>query len=249
MGKKGFFITGTDTGVGKTVITAGLLGAFRRKGENAIAFKPIQSGAIIEGNRLVSEDARFYGAAANIPFEAMNCINLKTPVAPALAAEVEKVDIKVEELMSQYEDLHKNHDLVLVEGAGGLIVPLIGMDFTVADMAKLIGLPLIIVARPNLGTINHTCLTVNYAKSIGLEVAGVIISGYNPETEDLAEINNPRMIEKMAGVPVRGLVPRIKGLQVEGKQPNASYLVEAIEASVDLDKLLGILEEGEDIDE
>lgn len=237
---RGFFITGTDTGVGKTVITAGLLGALRKRGTDTVAIKPIQSGGILRDNHLVSEDANFYETVSDLPYtyRELNPICLQAPLAPALAAEIEGVTINLETVLSHFHGMAAEHQLVLVEGAGGLIVPIVGTEVTMADLAVQMGLPLLIVARPNLGTINHTCLTVAYAKARGLEVAGIIINKFNHQNPGLAERSNPRLIETMTGVPVLGLVPKITGLSVEGAKPQPGDLVSVIEDYVNLKQLL-----------
>jgi len=230
---QGFFVTGTDTNVGKTVITAGLLGALRRRNIDIIAIKPLQSGGIL--------DAAFYCAVTPLPYrpEELTHICLDLAVAPALAAKEEGVEIDMAKVMAHFHSLANKHRMVLVEGAGGMVVPLAGTQYTVADMAREIGLPLLIVARPTLGTINHTCLTVAYARAMGISVAGVIISDYPHENPGLAERTNPQYIEEMAQVPVFGLVPHVKDLISEGAvQLVPGELVSLVEKHVDLDKLL-----------
>ncbi|MHB8124969.1 MAG: dethiobiotin synthase [Desulfitobacteriaceae bacterium] len=237
---KGFFITGTDTGVGKTVITAGLLGALRKRGTDTIAIKPIQSGGILRQNQVISEDAYFYGVVADLPYtyHELNPVCLQASLAPAVAAEVEGVTIDLETILEHFLRISAKHQLTLVEGAGGLLVPLIGTKLTVADLAVKMGLPLLVVARPNLGTINHTCLTVAYAKSRGLNVAGIIINMYDYQNSGIAERTNPGLIETISGVPILGLVPRVEGLTVEGENPQSSDLISIIEKYVNLDQLL-----------
>jgi dethiobiotin synthetase len=229
---RGYFITGTDTGVGKTVVTAGLLGALRNKNIDAIAIKPMQSGGIL--------DAAFYCATTPLPYqpEELSAICLELPLAPAVAAAEAGIDIDLAKVMDHFHQLASKHEMVLAEGAGGLLVPLTGTHYTVADLAKDIGLPLLIVARPTLGTINHTCLSVAYARARGLEVAGIIISGYPHENPGLAERTNPQIIAEMAKVPVLGLLPNVQGLISEGEALNPGALVSEIEKHVDLDALL-----------
>lgn len=233
MNYQGFFVTGTDTNVGKTVITAGLLGALRNRKIDAMAIKPLQSGGVL--------DAAFYCATTPLPYRPAEltsiCLNLA--VAPAVASVEEGVKIDMAKVMAHFHSLANRHRIVLVEGAGGILCPLIGTKYTVADMAKEIGLPLLIVARPTLGTINHTCLTAAYARAMGMVVAGVIISGYPLDNPGLAERTNPQMIAEMAQVPVFGVVPQIEGLMSEGEEFLVpGELVSVIEKHVDLDKLL-----------
>lgn len=236
----GFFITGTDTGVGKTVITAGLLGALRRRGTDAIAIKPIQSGGILRDNQLVSEDACFYGAVSDLPYTCreLNPVCLEAPLAPAVAAEGAGVTINLDTVMDHFYNISAKHQLTLVEGAGGLMVPLVGTKVTVADLAVKMRLPMLVVARPTLGTINHTCLTVAYAQARGLKVAGIIINRYDRQNPGVAEQTNPGLIEAMTGVPILGLVPLVPGLIAEGEHPQPGNLISVIEEYVELDQLL-----------
>jgi dethiobiotin synthetase len=242
---KGLFITSTDTGVGKTVITAGILGALRKRGADTIAIKPVQSGGILQENQIVSEDAFFYGTVTDLPYtyRDLNPVCLKAALAPAVAAEIEGVNINLETILDHYQRISARHLLTLVEGAGGLLVPLIKTKITIADLAVKIGLPLLIVARPNLGTINHTCLTVEYAKSRGLKIAGIIINMYDYQNSGIAEKTNPGLIEKMSGVPVLGLVPKVEGLSVEGENPQSGDLISIIEKYVNLEQLLKAIED------
>lgn len=236
---KGFFITGTDTGVGKTVITAGLLGTLIKRGIDTIAIKPVQSGGILHEERIISEDAYFYSLAADLPYSQreLNPICLQAALAPAVAAEFESVTIDVEAILDHFHKISAKHQLTLVEGAGGLLVPIVGAEVTVADLAVSMDLPLLIVARPSLGTINHTCLTAAYAVARGLKVAGVIINQYDHENPGTAERTNPGLIATMTGLPILGLVPQVEGLSVEGRILGTN-LISAIENHVDIEQLL-----------
>ncbi len=164
--KSGIFITGTDTGVGKTHVTAGLLTELRRRGISAAAFKPIACGP---GGR---HDAKIYAAIMNHeqPLNVINPVYLRHPLAPSVAARIERKRIDLRKILATYRYLAKNYDVVLVEGAGGLLVP-IQKNYFVADLAKALKLPVLIVARLGLGTINHTLLTVREARARKLKVA------------------------------------------------------------------------------
>ncbi|MDF9408079.1 MAG: ATP-dependent dethiobiotin synthetase BioD 1 [Pelotomaculum sp. PtaB.Bin013] len=234
---KGLFITGTDTGVGKTVITGGLAGVFRKNGVKAAAFKPVQTGGIESGEGLLSEDALFYQAAAGLPYSRdMNPYCFRMPLSPNIAARVSEQIIDPAYLVDKYHNLTCENDFVLVEGAGGLCVPLVDYGFTMADLAHLLGTPLLVVARPGLGTINHTVLTVRYALWSGLEVKGIIINGYREEQATLAERTNPEVIEGMTGVPILGIVPYLPEMSVESGC--AGGLLETIEEKVDWRRLM-----------
>lgn len=240
MRKKGLFITGTDTEVGKTVITGGLAGALRGRGMNVGVMKPAASGCTIrrEG-RLLSEDALFAMAAAGMPegeYDIVNPYRLEQPLAPRLAAELAQVNIEAEHMRNCYAQLEQRYDFMLVEGAGGITTPLSG-KYLVADLIGMLDLPLIIVARPNLGTINHTVLTVEYARQRGFTVAGVIINGYQPEQAGIAEKTNPRLIEELAAVPVLGVVPMADDMDVYNQK--LGNIVELVNKYVDIEALVG----------
>ncbi|MFZ5596946.1 MAG: dethiobiotin synthase [Bacillota bacterium] len=216
----GIFITGTDTGVGKTAVTAGLTAAFRKKGINAAGFKPVQSGAIKTADGLVSPDASFYlkvaGNDSHPSGYGMYC--LTQPLSPHLAAEMDGVDINPSAIKIRCMELLEKHDMLLVEGAGGICAPLTRTGYTIADLALDLGLPLLVVARPALGTINHTVLTVKYSQMRGLRVLGFVFNGTRRETEAM-EKDNAAMIQELTGVPFLGSLPFIEGLDTEKGLP------------------------------
>jgi dethiobiotin synthetase len=168
--------------------------------------KPVTSGCREEGGRLVSDDALLLCQAA-----AVECCGdtapylLREPVAPAEAARFDGVMIDFSRIREAYERLAARHEFVIVEGAGGLMVPLAG-GLLVADLARLLDLPLLVVARPNLGTINHTVLTCFAAQQMGLAVAGVVVNNY-PQSPGLAERGAPHQIGSLCGAPVLGIWP------------------------------------------
>ncbi|MCL6479380.1 MAG: dethiobiotin synthase [Peptococcaceae bacterium] len=217
----GVFITGTDTGVGKTVVTAGLLAALRRSGIDAVAFKPVQSGGVRKGNGgLASPDADFYLKAAGMSGEERdyNLYCLEPPLSPHLAAEMSGVTIDPGAILSRSREYLSNHRVLLVEGAGGICAPLNRDGYNMADLARDLGFPLVVVARPTLGTINHTLLTIHYARMKGLTVAGFIFNGPAGD-QDFMVRDNAAVIESLTGAPLLGMLPHIRGLDVEGGRP------------------------------
>ena len=215
----GFFVTATDTGVGKTVFTAALAARLREAGHDVVAIKPIASGAAVVGGRRVSADAMFleWAARSGEALEAINPVLLAAPLAPAVAARREGITIVLECVIERCRRTAERHELALIEGVGGLLVPLTECE-TVADLAAALGLPLVIVARPGLGTINHTLLTIECARRHGLSVAGVAISGL-PAAPGLAEQTSPAEIERLAGVPILATIPYVPGLDVDAQNP------------------------------
>ena len=189
----GFFVTATDTGVGKTFITAALAKALRGRGRDVAVFKPVQSGARADDP---SGDAALLGADCVYAFAAA--------LAPLVAARAEGRTIELEPILARAGELAREHELLLVEGAGGLLVPLAD-DLDIADLAAALGLPLVVVARAGLGTVNHTLLTIEAAKARGLEIAGVVLNGKNDEST----AGNAALIEAGSGVRVLAQVPRL----------------------------------------
>lgn len=238
---KGFLVTGTDTGVGKTVVTAGLAGVFCRHGLDAVAIKPVHSGARLEDGELVPEDALFYRLATGLtyPLEQLNLYRFAPAVSPHLAAELSGQKVDPRRVVDFCQQALLRHQVTLIEGAGGLCVPLSGPHFTVADLARDLSLPLIVVARIGLGTINHTVLTVAYARNIGLRVAGIIFNSLRPGEAGPVERDNPGVIAEMTGVPVLGILPYLPGVSVE--QGTCEGLVEAVEKHVLWGELLTYL--------
>jgi dethiobiotin synthetase len=203
---RGVFITGTDTGVGKTVVAAALARLMRIRGLRVGVMKPVTSGCREDGGRLVSDDALLLCQAAGVSCGddvAPYC--LKEPLAPAEAAKLDGVRIDFSRIRESFDRLSASCDYMIVEGAGGVMVPLSG-GMLVADLALQLGLPLVVVARPGLGTINHTVLTCFAARQMGLAVAGVIINNY-PHSPGLAERSAPHHIGSLCGAPVLGIWP------------------------------------------
>lgn len=221
----GIFITGTDTNIGKTVVAAGLAGAIKNMGYSVGVMKPVQSGALEKNGRLYSQDAELIAAAAGShDEEKLLCpVLLRQPLAPAVAAEMEGNTVDVRLIKNACIELEKRHDIVIVEGAGGIAVPLKNR-FLISDLIKCLGLPAIIVARPDIGTINHTFLTVEYAKKCGISIIGVVINNYRGGT---VEETNPKKIEELTGVKVLGIIPHDPTIDVEsGKPGNIVSLLE-----------------------
>jgi len=233
---KGFFITGTDTDVGKTVVTAGLLATLRERGYDIGLMKPFQTDFIEDGERLLSPDLEFVLKFVDLEtdYDLMNPIRLREPLAPSVAAEVEGVKIDLTKVDRAYEELLELHQAIIVEGAGGLMVPL-AKNFLTPDLVKRFELPIIIVARPNLGTINHTVLTVKVARQLGIEVLGVIINGFKAAEAGIAEKTNPEVIAELADVPILGIVPYIEDLD---SNVDKIDLAKIFEENVEIDKIV-----------
>lgn len=207
---KALLVTGTDTGVGKTVVAGGLALGFRALGLSPGVFKPAESGVKDE-----PRDGLFLKRCGE-PKESIREIVpfiLREPLAPAVAAEREGIIIDLQVIKDRLESMKTKYPVTLVEGAGGLLVPLVG-SFTYGNLACFLDLPILVVARPSLGTINHTLLTIRVARAMGLKVLGVVISGY-PSDPSVAEKTNPQVIEALGDVEILALVPALTGVDTE----------------------------------
>jgi dethiobiotin synthetase len=206
----GVFITGTDTGVGKTVITAALARALLNSGIDVGIMKPVETGCARGPKGLIPTDSEFLIKAAHSkdPRKLITPYTMHAPVAPCEAAEMEGVEIMEEYIRDCYLQLQKKHDFIVVEGAGGLMVP-IYQRFLVSDLVHLLELPIILVARPNLGTINHSLLSIHYAQKEGIKTLGFVINRRNNEIR-VAEEKSPMIIEALSGAPFLGIKPYVE---------------------------------------
>ena len=214
---QGIFITGTGTEIGKTVIAGGLAASLKQAGMNVGVMKPISTGD--------TADAQFLKHAAQVDDERslINPIYLRHPLAPSVAARMEGREINVSCVETAFAELQQKYDFVIVEGVGGIAVP-IQDDFLVVHLIKRLQLPILIVAQAGLGTLNHTLLTVAYAQQFELQITGIVLNGLRAETAGLAEATNPAEIENLTGVPVVGIVPYEKRLDTA--HPDVTFLAE-----------------------
>jgi len=201
------FVTGTDTGVGKTFITAGIAAALIAEGARVGVYKPAQSGASKDANKkLVADDLEFVKKIAPKAQTKVSYL-MEIPAAPLVAGDIEDITIEKDVIKKDYEELNRTCDITIVEGAGGLMVPF-GKDFLAADIPKMLNIPILIVARPDLGTINHTLLTIEYAKKKGLKIAGVVINNYPEGTTDISIKTAPMIIQKFSDINFISIVPK-----------------------------------------
>lgn len=232
---QGVFIIGTDTGVGKTVIAAGLAVCARSRGIRVGVMKPVATGCLNGDGLLRSHDALFLlKASGNSSYEMANPIGYAKPLAPLAASRLENREVDLTRVRQAYQHLRENFDFLIVEGIGGLRVP-ITENYFVSDLVKEFDLPVILVSRTKLGTINHTLLTLESAKSHGLDVKGIIFNDFVENSMSLDERTSPDLICELSGVPVLGKVPHIEGLNVESYE--YGNLSEVIQEKVDLEKI------------
>lgn len=228
------FVTGTDTDIGKTFVTAGLAAVMQSLGYKAGVYKPFQSGAEEKNGFLISPDLS-YVKKLDFYVETLCTYLLKPPTAPYIAAEIDGVNINLASVSREYQTLKQTCEAVLVEGAGGLMVP-VTKDSVMGDVAKMLDIPVLIVARPDLGTINHTLLTINQAKVMGLDIAGVVINRYPQDTNDIAIKTAPRLIEEYSDVSILGILPNIPDFD----EAKPGMLLNIFINSVDIEKIFRI---------
>lgn len=207
----GLFVTGTDTGVGKTRVACALLRAWAERGLDVGAMKPVETGVGPAGPL----DALALRAAsgADDPLDDVCPQQFALPAAPAVAAARENRPLDRDAIRAAFARQRRRHRWLVVEGAGGLLVPLAG-DATMADLAAELGLPLLVVARAALGTINHTLLTLEAAGRRGLAVAGVVVSHANGPLSP-ADAENLGALRRRLGARLRGELPFLR----EGEEP------------------------------
>ncbi len=188
-----FFITGTDTGVGKTYVTKVLLESLRADGYDAVGYKPVACGD--------RDDAYILAAASgDLPVEEVNPLWLATPAAPWVAAKLENRSIFPQDLIDGYRKLADEHEIVLVEGAGGWEVP-ITENFSMSDLAAVLNIPVCVVVANRLGAINHSVLTCKAIQARGITLAGIILNHLVDEL-DIPMIANKSTIPALAKTPL-----------------------------------------------
>ncbi len=212
---KGVFIVGTDTGVGKTVVGAGLALCLRDRGIKVGVMKPVATGCLSSNERLLSPDAIYLFEAAENEYPLLSSpVRFRNPLAPHVASQIEKKPVDLKKIFWAYREICEIYDFIIVEGIGGLLVPFTN-NYFVADLVKEFKLPVIIVARAGLGTINHTLLTVQAARSRGLDIKGIILNGMPQVNFSMAEITNPRIIQDLTDLPILGVIPKLPDVDVE----------------------------------
>lgn len=226
---QGIFITGTDTGVGKTLIACGLAVLLRESGYKVGVMKPAETGCADKDGKPFPQDASYLKEASGCeePLERVCPYRLPEPLAPSMAAERAGVKIDISYLQTLYDEISEKHDITLIEGAGGLLVPLLP-HYTYADLAGLLKLPLLVVAANRLGAINHLLLTLEHASCRGLPVLGYILNRLE-SAPSLATETNAEALLSLTAVPCLGEIPYIEGLEAK-----RSTLADLLEEKLDL---------------
>jgi dethiobiotin synthetase len=219
--KSGYFITGTDTGVGKTIVSAAILRTFIKKGLKVGAMKPIETGCLNKDGVLLPSDGIFLRdmAEMNDSLDIVTPVKFETPVSPLVASRLEDMEIDLERVFKAFENLKKKYDYLIVEGVGGLMVPILKEQkkkaekvYLVRDLIKNMELEVIIVTRPTLGTINHTLLTVEALKSKKIPIKGFIINYSTKVKNDISEKTNPDILNELLDITFLGILPYLNEL-------------------------------------
>ena len=200
---KCIFVTGTDTDVGKTVIVAGLASSLKKAGKKVAVYKPIHCGNLLEGN-IKSNDLTLVKELSDIQEQDLfNDYSFSLASSPHLAAEHDKKKVDIQTIKDHTKSLLNTYDFVIIEGAGGLIVPLT-RTYTILDLIKDLSVPVLIVSRAGLGTINHTSLTINVLKSNDISIRGIILNYFKG---GIIEEDNKKIISILNDIEILGTIP------------------------------------------
>jgi dethiobiotin synthetase len=233
---KGLFITGTDTGVGKTLVACGVAALLKSRGYKVGVMKPVETGCAEKSGQLFPQDAFHLQQASGCeePLEKICPYSLHAPLAPGMAAAMERVEIDLSLIASLYNEINSAHDVTLVEGAGGLLVPLLPR-YCYANFARTMRLPLLAVAANRLGAINHLLLTLEHASCRGLRVLGYVLNQVASE-HSLAAETNPAALRSLTSVPCLGEIPHIADLEAK-----RALLVNLFDKKLNLEPLEALL--------
>jgi dethiobiotin synthetase len=229
---KGVFVTAIGTGVGKTLVSAGIAWALRRRNVDVVASKPFATARSVYSSRHRSQDTALLAEAAGATEtdQELNPSFFKAPASPLMAAQIlNKPPVDVHGMLFPLKKLGIKYSFVVIEGIGGIMVPLTESEFVV-DFARLVGLPVIIVTNAQLGTINHTLLTVRVCRDFGLDIAGLIVN-MMPKNASIVEKNTPRILERLASVPLLATISLMK-------KPSYKLVASALERQGAINRIL-----------
>lgn len=227
---KSYFITGTDTDVGKTLVTAGLSRAISNRGVDVGVMKPF-AAAELQSSNFQSEDTEILAKASRVqdPEDLLNPEFFPIPASPYTASQNLDMDVNVGNVLEKFQALTKLHKLMLVEGMGGIMTPIL-QDYFVAHLIQDMKLESIIVTRSKIGTVNHTLLTCKICEFFKLPVRGIIINNYDTEGYPSKELK--RDLENLTGFDVLGIIPRLDSTDVD-------TVCTTMEEKIDITKLIG----------
>ena len=236
---RGIFIIGTDTEVGKTVVSAGLMHLLLGNKYKAAYFKPVASGQVLLNGSYQSIDASFIKTVSGFAEDPkiITPYSFKNAVAPHFAARLEGRSIELAVIKDALQYLKNRYEFIIAEGAGGLAVPLNDQGFMQYDLIRELGFPCLLVCRTGMGTINHALLTLRFAKSEGLAIKGIVMNG-NRQTD--TEADNIETIRKLSGIPAIFTIPALEGVDTEKLQPG--NIKDVFESTIDINEIIGLME-------
>ena len=228
------FVTGTSPQIGKTFITAALASIMQSLSYKTAVYKPIQLGAFEQNSFLIAPDIAYVKKID--PYLTAECTyHLKSTMEPVIAAEMEQVKINPKVILKDYSLLSKKYDTVLVEGTGGLLTP-IAPRFTIANLVKMLNIPIVLVTKPDKDSVNNIILTVNHASAMGITINGIIINRYPEGCEDMSVKSIPRLIEEYSETSVIGIIKDLDGHE----EITAGTIIDNVLNGVDLEKVFGV---------
>jgi dethiobiotin synthetase len=233
---RGLLITGTDTGVGKTFVGCGLAAALTAQGRTVGVLKPAETGCLLRDGALYPEDAARLAAFARttLPFDQCCPYRFAPPVAPSVAAKLADTAIEPQRIVAVFEQLSRHHDFTIVEGAGGLLVPLVAR-YTFADLARDLSIPLLVVVGSTLGALNHALLTLHCAQALSLPIVGYVLN-HPTSASDLAIQTNAQTLARLTDLPCLGILPF---LSLKGDvEQDRTVLGDLFSSAVDLARVL-----------
>lgn len=208
-----YFVTGTGTDIGKTVVTSLLVEYLSEDHQTYFPYKPIQTGAYeVEGEYIAPDPEVYKLSMEGAVYDKYYTYLLKTASSPHLAAKKENVTIDLSTIQRDINAIKVNNDGIIVEGAGGIYVPITEDGYCMIDLMKELFFPVILVGEAGLGTINHTVLSIKALQTYGIPIVGVILNGTNQENEIL-EKDNIKMIERLTNIGVIGTIPFVQNIE------------------------------------
>lgn len=213
--EKTVFITGTDTGVGKSIFTSLLSLFYLNKGKKVAIAKPLQTG--------ITKDTDYLSFLTENKVPIFNTYSFKLGAAPLVSAKAEDKRIDINKIVSDLKNLENDFEFLIIEGVGGISVPL-KENYLLSDLMTELNYPVIIVARATLGTINHTVLTIEFAKQKKLNVLGFVVSGYNENSNDIVVKTAPSVISEITGVECLLKIPMLENINYNTINKTASLL-------------------------
>ena len=228
------FVTGTASKTGKTFVTAALASIMQSLSYKTAVYKPIQLGAFEQNSFIIDPDISYVKKID--PYLTAECTyHLKSTMAPVIASEMEKIKINPKVILKDYTMLKDKFDTVIVEGTGGILTP-IAPRFTVANLVKMLNLPIVVITNSTEESVNNTILTVNHAEAMGIEINGIIINRYPEGTEDMRVKTIPRLLEEYTKASVVGIIKELDGY---GENTPGS-IIDNVLNGVDIEKVFNV---------